>query len=254
MHQLFFWSEMKRHLAALDFYVFALANQEASDCFRRHVLPSAVFDIEELARRRAWSVLRRIRPCQLESSSVRQVELVAVLFCGAFRVLTTAADWAARKGHVELLRWLLEVAYDSCTQYAMNWAARNGHMDVLVFLKERGDAECTNAAADWAAARGHDRVLEWLYENTRARCSELGPIQAAGMGYKRVLTFIHRNDPTLFRDSTANFALNNGHDKLFSWLKSIGCHPTEGEEERHAAEMTAGGTRKLYTTLYVRWD
>jgi hypothetical protein len=245
-HQLFFWSEMVHHLDPLDFYIFSLANKELSMGFVKHVLPIVVFKVENLSHRRAWSILRMIQPSQLDSSSVRQIELTATpgrAHDGAYEILTTAADWAARKGYVELLEYLLVVKKDSCTKYAMDWAARNGHMDALLFLKDRGE-DCTHAAADWAAARGQDRVLEWLYSNTHARCSELGPMQAAGMGFMRVLVFLHEKDPSVFRDTTANFALDNGHERVSTWLTSIGCHPS-----RKIRKPTVE-----YTTLYEQWD
>ena len=246
-HQLFFWSEMVGNLASLDLYVFSMASKEVSMSFHEHVVfKNLVFKVEDLARRRAWSILRMIHsPQKLDSSSVRQVELIAN-HNGAYKILTTAADWAARKGHLELLEYLIVIAGDSCTEYAMSWAARNGHMDVLVFLKESVDCNCTDTAANWAAARGQDRVLKWLYKNTQSRCCELAPMNAAGMGFMRVLVFLHENHPTCFRDTAANYALDNGHVKISAWLNSIGCHPTPSREIRKS-------TMK-FTTLYDRWD
>ena len=64
-HQLFFWSEMVGNLASLDLYVFSMASKEVSMSFHEHVVfKNLVFKVEDLARRRAWSILRMIHSPQ----------------------------------------------------------------------------------------------------------------------------------------------------------------------------------------------
>jgi ankyrin repeat protein len=44
----------------------------------------------------------------------------------------------------------------------MNWAARNGHLEVVKFLHENRSEGCTEKAMDWAAKNGHLEVVEYL--------------------------------------------------------------------------------------------
>jgi ankyrin repeat protein len=45
-------------------------------------------------------------------------------------------DWAARAGHLEVVKFLSENRNEGCTTDAINWAARAGHLEVVKFLSE----------------------------------------------------------------------------------------------------------------------
>jgi len=86
----------------------------------------------------------------------------------------TALHWAARNGHVPVLRWLLTecgVARDARTAdgtSALCWAAWQGHLEAVSFLARAGcDAHGTNSygctAAHWAAQGGSLPVCIYLH-------------------------------------------------------------------------------------------
>jgi ankyrin repeat protein len=49
----------------------------------------------------------------------------------------------------------------------MDWAARAGHLEVVKFLSENREEGCTTDAMDWAARAGHLEVVKFLSENAR---------------------------------------------------------------------------------------
>eukprot|EP00798_Chlamydomonas_sp_ICE-L_P025841 gene25841-11516_t len=129
--------------------------------YMRNLLKLAVFDVTELSLRSAWTILSHVHCKQVAiPTSLRQTE-----FLHTKKVLTTGADWAARKGHLPLLQWLLVNTEEVCTTYAFDLAARNGHMNVLLWLHDNGLGG-TRTSADWAAYTGHLHIVKWLYDNT----------------------------------------------------------------------------------------
>eukprot|EP00122_Pirum_gemmata_P008844 Pgem_evm1s8163 len=59
---------------------------------------------------------------------------------------------------------LLHKSKNKCTEKAMYWAARNGHLEVLKYLHEVVNADCPFEAVNWAARNGHLEVLKYLHE------------------------------------------------------------------------------------------
>ena len=51
-----------------------------------------------------------------------------------------------------------------------DWAARNGHLNVVKYLIENRNEGCTTDAMDSAAGNGHLNVVKWLYENRNEGC------------------------------------------------------------------------------------
>lgn len=140
-------------------------------------------------------------------------------YLGVIPQETTPADWAARKGCLPLLCWMVNVAKVPCTSLAMDFAARNGYMDVVSWLHAR-QVKCTNAASDWAAMKGHVDVLEWLYANTNARCSELAAMVAAGKGDLATLKWLYAHKAS-FTDASINWACACNHPETIEWLESV---------------------------------
>lgn len=216
------WSRVCPHLSPIEAYIFCLTCVAGRRHWSEHVRPTAVFDVVELAYHNAWSILYHVRtdqvtvPRQLEGLCLRPIH-------------TTAPDWAARKGHLQLLRWLLHDESEVCTTYAMDFAARNGHFEVLRWLHNRGEM-CTDAAANWAAFQGHTRILSWLYAHTPARCCELATMHAAGRGDMEMLEWLHHQN-VCCTPSAANFALANGHTCVLAWLATKGCDPSVTKED-----------------------
>lgn len=209
------------HLSAIDAYVLSLANRGVRHDYLQFVFKNVVFDMTEIASRRAWSILERARCHQIHiPSSVKRTEFLNNKF-----VLTTAPDWAAKKGHLELLKWLLANTDEGCTTYAMDFAARYGHINILEYLHREGHV-CTNAAADWAVQEGHAHVLTWLYDNTHAKCSEYAMPSAARRGDLRMLKWLHTRGAGVgyAMPSSMNAAIALGYSECVDWLQSIGAN------------------------------
>lgn len=245
--QTFLWHELSSHASSLDIFVLSLTSKATRDFFLAHVMPRATFDVEELACKRAWSVLRHITAGQLQA----RPELQQVEYVDTRTVRTTLADWAARKGHAELLQWLLAVTWHRCTTFAMDWAARNGHINVLKWLHDHG-ATCTRAAADWAAVHGHMQILEWLYMHTGSRCSQLAPMYAAGRGDMPMLKQLHLWGVT-FTDSTANFAYACGHADVLNFLEAMGCKRSVLEDDMQWLARIRGLAASVHEP-FAQWD
>jgi hypothetical protein len=49
------------------------------------------------------------------------------------------------------------------TVNAMNYAARNGHLEVIKWLHINRSEGCTDDAINWAAAKGHLEVIKIYY-------------------------------------------------------------------------------------------
>ena len=58
------------------------------------------------------------------------------------------ADWAAKNGHLNVLKWLGKNGV-FCTERGTNWAADSGHLKVLKWLSKNG-IFCTEYGAKWA--------------------------------------------------------------------------------------------------------
>ena len=73
-----------------------------------------------------------------------------------------AMDWAASKGHLDVVQWLHHNRTEGCTKYAMNCAAMNGHLDVVKWLhSNRTEGNVEEALAH--ARRGrHKEIFQYL--------------------------------------------------------------------------------------------
>eukprot|EP00798_Chlamydomonas_sp_ICE-L_P025085 gene25085-10731_t len=193
-------------------YVLSLTCNAARKYYMRNLLQLAVFDVTELSLRSAWTILSHVHFKQVAiPTSLRQTE-----FLHNKRVLTTGADWAARKGHLPLLQWLLLNTEEVCTTYAFDLAARNGHMNVLLWLHDNGLGG-TRTSADWAAYTGN--------------------------GDLEMLLWLHAQGVTC-NTSCANFGFACEHEGIMQFLDSVGC-------KRCIDEANTNIIKKIDTSLSV---
>ena len=70
---------------------------------------------------------------------------------------------AASQGNLEMVKYCVanECPID---ERACAWAARCGHLEVLKYLREEVKAPWDSDTASWAAANGHLHILEYLVE------------------------------------------------------------------------------------------
>lgn len=197
-------------LTALELYTLSLTSNEMREYYMRNVFTSCVFDVVEITRRSAYSVLQTLKH--------HQVHIPSHLHSHT----TTTPDWAAQNGHVELLQWLLSHTSEKCTPFAMDLAALNGHLPILTWIHTNKAGGCTDLAADWAACRGHDGVLKWLYHHTASRCSAVATMVAAGRGDIAMLKWLCQQGVTC-SIAAADWAFACGHPETLAWLETRGC-------------------------------
>ena len=65
---------------------------------------------------------------------------------------TSAINWAAKYGHLEVVQWLHTHRHEGCSTWAMDWAARYGYLEVVQWLHVHRREGCTTDAMNWAAA------------------------------------------------------------------------------------------------------
>ena len=70
----------------------------------------------------------------------------------------TTAAWAALKGHLHILEYLVERKFDKYNEDVCACAAENGHLDCLKYLRE-------TAKAPW-----DEDALEGAHENNQTEC------------------------------------------------------------------------------------
>ncbi|TYZ61525.1 hypothetical protein PybrP1_006849, partial [[Pythium] brassicae (nom. inval.)] len=108
-----------------------------------------------------------------------------------------ALGCAARGGHLESVRWLLESGIDHDVQNLFDHVAGSGHVAVLECLhahfRESRDDVCTTAAMDAAAGKGFLDVVQFLHEHRTEGCTTAAMDMAARNGHVEVLQFLHEN-------------------------------------------------------------
>lgn len=89
-----------------------------------------------------------------------------------------AIDWAAERGHMEVLKWLKKhFGHIGCSTYAMSNAAAFGRLDVLNWLKDNyGHIGPSDRAMNRALLKGQLKCMKWLqthYGHVRWDCTYL---------------------------------------------------------------------------------
>ena len=74
------------------------------------------------------------------------------------------ATFAARKGHLHILKYLFESNYNQF-EYACEDAAKNGHLDCLKYLRETAKAHWHSGAIRKAHENNHPECLQYLLDN-----------------------------------------------------------------------------------------
>ena len=75
---------------------------------------------------------------------------------------TKAMDWAARNGHIDIVRWLHSNRNVGCSGRAMTFAAQFGHVDVVKFLHMNRSEGDVQDAIDLAGLAGQFHIVQYL--------------------------------------------------------------------------------------------
>ncbi|KAH9190577.1 hypothetical protein AeNC1_007447 [Aphanomyces euteiches] len=157
------------------------------------------------------------------------LELMCVLNPDPYNKRTISiclADLAARHGHIQILRHLLDKGH-MCSCRALDWAATNGHIEVVHFLNELYPQEggASTDAMDGAATNGHLDIVHFLHDNRQEGCTVAALNLAARHGHFQVVEFLHfhrqEGGTTAAMDSAAKY----GHLDIVKFLHA---HRNEG--------------------------
>jgi hypothetical protein len=107
-----------------------------------------------------------------------------------------ALRWAARNGHFEIVKFLLEngANVNAMEDYALCSAAENGHFEIVKFLLENGAN--VNVLDDyslrWAARNGHFEIVKFLLENGANvhACKDYALRHAAANGHLEIVEYL----------------------------------------------------------------
>jgi len=128
-------------------------------------------------------------------------------------------DVAARYGRLRLLKYIhLNYKEGGCSTSAMNWSAEYGHIDVVVWLHRNRTEGCTSNAIDYAAANGHLNVVQFLTIYHIATCTRNAMDLAARGGYLEIVKFLHYYRTEGCTTRAMDLAAQNGHLHVVRWL------------------------------------
>lgn len=128
-------------------------------------------------------------------------------------------DFAARNGHLEILKWLHATErLSGCSTRSMDDAAMNGHLEIVQWLHENRSEGCTKKAMDYAAKNGHLAIVSWLHANRAEGCTTKAMDLAAQNGYLKMLVWLDANRGEGCSSSAINHAAAGGHLDAVEWL------------------------------------
>lgn len=135
-----------------------------------------------------------------------------------------AMDWAASGGHFEILKWLYnrwkicEIITRPCTECALNMASKNCHFECVKFLHNI-KAPHSHNAMDEAAKNGHIEIVKFLHENGYT-CTKRALDWAIDSGHIDTVKFLYLNRTEGY--TTPEYwiigASRNGHLNCLKWL------------------------------------
>ena len=134
-----------------------------------------------------------------------------------------AIDNAAKKGHVEVLKWLHENRSEGCSELAMNRAA---NLTILQFLHENRTEGCTEEAMGNAAFNGDLDMVKWLHQHRTEGCTNNAMDQSSE--HLEVIKWLHYNRTEGCTEWAMDNAADFGNFETLKWLhenRTEGCTP-----------------------------
>jgi hypothetical protein len=131
------------------------------------------------------------------------------------------AIYAAENGHLETLKFLVSIGVMLTVEVA-NLAARNGHLEVIQYLLTLGFEPDSNGV-EWAARNGHLEVVEYLLMKGIEVTVEAANRAAENGKLEMVKFLISRGvSPDV---NGVNFAILRNHVEMVKYLCSLGITP-----------------------------
>lgn len=135
---------------------------------------------------------------------------------------------AAREGKVEMIDYLLdneEHPFDS--ELCLVFAAKYGHVNILRLIRRKGYDDWNTKISDEAARAGKTNVLKFLKEEVGCKLDLNACLQAARCGHLTTLQYLRENivcESQWDDERICNAAtVGRSHIQILTWLRDIGC-------------------------------
>ncbi|EGZ16649.1 hypothetical protein PHYSODRAFT_300026 [Phytophthora sojae] len=135
-------------------------------------------------------------------------------------------DYAAQGGNVEMMKWLKDkcgIIDSTGKRGALTEAARKGHVEVARWLAENYFSDQEREALTQAAGNGHLAMVEWLLGNAHARTTEAFA-KAVKNGHFEVAQCLHRHGLAMFTPLIMYETAKNGDLVMIQWLREAFAH------------------------------
>ncbi|EQC26506.1 hypothetical protein SDRG_15684 [Saprolegnia diclina VS20] len=163
--------------------------------------------------------------------------------------LDTLLDDAARLSPLYIVQRLHEDGL-ACTSFAMDAAARRGHLDMVRFLHLHRTEGCTVAAMDTAAARGDLAIVRFLHEHRTEGCSTKALGGAVANDHKDIVCFLLDNRGEACSPRALDIALTNCRFEMAEYLLQRCPHLTYADHGWHMTLLH--GPLDLIIALAIR--
>ena len=129
---------------------------------------------------------------------------------------------AASQGNLEMVKYCVanECPID---ERACAWAARCGHLEVLKYLREEVKAPWDSDTASWAASNGHLHILEYLVERKYDQFKMYACFLAAEYGHLDCLKYLHETAKAPWDYDAIRSAHENNHPDCVQYLLDNDC-------------------------------
>ncbi|KAH9103964.1 hypothetical protein AeMF1_019831 [Aphanomyces euteiches] len=104
---------------------------------------------------------------------------------------TNAMDWAASRGHVNVLDYLHRIRNAAHTEKALRWAAYHGHLEVIQFFHAIKSCFFSRSIMDIAAGNGHLELVQYLHRTRSEGCTVVAMNEASRGGYLTMVQWLH---------------------------------------------------------------
>jgi len=163
-------------------------------------------------------------------------------------------DAAAYRGNMEMVKYCVA---NECpiNEKACAWAARCGHLEVLKYLHEEVKAPWESCTASWAAGGGNLHILEYLVERKYDQYEIYACFLAAEFGHLDCLKYLHETAKAPWYSDTASIAADSGNLHILEYLVEHEYDEYDENACRNAAENGHLDCLKyLHETAKAPWD
>ena len=178
--------------------------------------------------------VREEKKCEWDEWTIRtaacrgNLEMVKYCVANECPIDEKACAWAARCGHLEVLKYLHEevkAPWESCTS---SWAAGGGNLHILEYLVERKYDQYETYACFLAAEHGHLDCLKYLHETAKAPWYSDTAWIAADSGQLHILEYLVEREYDEYDENACRYAAENGHLDCLKYLHETAKAPWDG--------------------------